>query len=325
MARGLGVIAAPGPELAARHRGTAQLLLGRHAPNDHYLGGRFYRPAHGQRTVRGLSFALGAHTVHLFEALAAAQRRVPVPARALFPRFTTRYELTALAFAQRVESAGGVNYNAESRPTARLDRRYAELYTAAQRADLAFFKRPVYAVYRRVVVEEERFSRLRERLIAANVEHFTARGCDVIVRLGRMHSAVRRAAALGGRVTTQIGAGSFFPEQVLKRKLAFGLPVCEEDRMRAYVDRLLRLLPLWEAGAALPPPGLLFALAGPALAAVRDRCEAAVVESGTLPPLRRLAHILAEASGHPKAGAALPGDPRFVLLRRLTPGADRRA
>jgi hypothetical protein len=300
-------------------KGMAQLLLGRHGPNDHYLGGRYYRTGRGRRQPRVLAFPLGGKTIHLFESLIPSQRREPVPAQRIFPKFSTRYELTAFSFARKVESAGGKSYNAESRPSAKLDRRYAELYEAAQRADLAFFKRPVYAVYLELMRAEERFGALRESLIEGNIEHFASRGNDVVARLGRMHSAIRRLAGRGIALTAQIGAGSFFPEQVLKRKLSFGLPVGEEDRMRAYIDRLLRLLPLWDAGVRLPSHGLILSLAGAELAAVRDRCEAAVEESGGLPRLRDLLGILASVTGYRPETDRPRGDPRFERLRRRRP------
>jgi hypothetical protein len=294
--------------------GTIHLLLGRHGPNDHYLGGRFRRPDRAC-SPRTLAFALSERTVHLFELIAPCQLREPVAARRMLPSYSTRYELTALAFAQKVESAGGGNYNAESRPSAGSDREYAELSDAAHRADLAFFRKPTYAGYLTLIEIEERFSFQRDDLIEANLEHFASRGHDVVARLGRVHSPVRRIARRGFTVQTQIGSGSFFPEQILKRRARLGLPVSEEDRMRGYADRLLRIVPIWEAGLKMPPHRFILSLAGEELAAVCERFEQAVFASGSLPAMRSLLAILEEVCGYrPEEGHALE-DPRFTRLR----------
>jgi len=276
--------------------GTIHLLLGRHGAVDHYLGGRYQRPDR-VRAPRPLAFPLSGRTVHLFELITPSQPREPVPARRIFPSFSTRYEVTALAFAERVEAAGGRNYNSESRPSASRDREYAALSEAALRADLAFFKRPTYGCYLDLVGVEERFTALREQLIEENLEHFASQGHDVVARLGRIHSQVRRISRRGFVTHTHIGLGSFFPEQVLKRKEVFGIPVGEDDRRRGYVDRLLRLLPIWEAGLHLPSHQSILALSGEKLAAVCERFESAVVASGALPRLRELLAILEEAAG----------------------------
>jgi hypothetical protein len=98
-------------------------------------------------------------------------------------------------------------------------------------------------------------------------------------------------------VRTEIGGGSFFPEQVLKRRAAFGLPVREEDRMRAYVDRFLRIVPSWRPGLSLPPRERLLALGGGELAAVTERFNAAAQATRGLPELRDLLAILDEVAG----------------------------
>lgn len=273
--------------------GTIQLLLGRHGPHDHYLGGRYLRPQPARRP-RILAFPLSGETVHLFESIVPSQLREPVPANRILDSFASRYGRTALAFAQRVEAAGGKNYNAESRPTPEADREYEELRDAALRADLAFFKRPVWERYHPLAEAEERFGALRESLIEANLEHFAARGSNVVARLGRVHSRARRIARRGFPVRTQIGVGVFFPEQVLKRRAVFGLAAREEDRMRAYVDRLLRLLPAWEPRLELPPRRRLLALQGERLAVVHQRFDAAAREARSLPELRDLLRILRE-------------------------------
>lgn len=275
---------------------TIQLLLGRHAGRDHYLGGRYKRPGRA-RPQCSLAFSLGEGTIHLFEHIAPSQFREPVPAVRILPRFSTRYDLTALAFARRVEAAGGRNYNAESRPTAAADREYAELWEAALRADLAFFKRPTWDAYLPLAAAEERFGALRENLIEDNVEHFASRGHDVVARLGRLHSRVRRIAGRGFVVRTRIGGGTFFPEQVLKRRALFGLEVREEDRMRGYIDRLLRIVPAWKPGLGLPPQEVLLSLRGEALAAVHERFDTAARASSSLPELRDLLRILAGEAG----------------------------
>jgi hypothetical protein len=276
--------------------GTIQLLLGRHGARDHYLGGRYRSPDHGLRP-RSLAFSLSARTIHLFERLTPSQLQVPVPPRHLFPYISTRYEVSAVAFAQRVEAAGGKSYNVESRPSGEMDQHYAELHAAAQRADLAFFKRPTYEGYLAVAEVEERFGALRESLIEASLEHFAGRGHDVVARLGRIHSRARRIARRGFAVRTRIGAGCFFPEQVLKRRAAFGLEVREEDRSRGYIDRFLRMVPSWEAGLALPPRERLLSLQGEELAAVHRRFDALARASRSLPELRDLLQVLAEVTG----------------------------
>jgi hypothetical protein len=274
--------------------GTIQLLFGRHGAKDHYLGGRYRQPGRS----RPLAFPLSARTVHLFEFITPSQLREPVPARGMFPAFATRYDLTALAFALRVEGAGGKSFNAESRTSVEEDRLYAELQTAALRADLAFFKRPAWEDYLRVAATEERFGALRQDLIEANLEHFASQGHDVVARLGRIHSRARQLARRGFALCTQIGAGSFFPEQVLKRRVMFGRPVREEDQMRAYVDRFLRIVPAWDPVSKLPSREFLLSLAGERLAAVRERFDAAARASRSLPELRDLLAILAEAADY---------------------------
>jgi hypothetical protein len=300
---------------------TIQLLLGRHGPDDHYLGGRYHPPGHARRRPGTLPFRLSARTVHLFERTVPRQRLEPVPAESIFPELASRYERTAVAFAHRIEQAGGRSYNVESRPTEELDRRYAELGDAAERADLAFFKRPTYAAYLALGRLEEELGALREDLIEANVRHFAAAGLDVVARLGRSHSRVRRLGRCGFVVRTRIGPGSFFPEQILKRRAIFGLEVCEEDRLRGYIDRLLRIVPIWSRGLKLPPHRVLLALRGEELASVRDRFEAAVHASRSLPGVRDLLAILQEVSGYrPDPGA--PEDPRFARLRASQIGRD---
>lgn len=274
-----------------------QLLLGRHGARDHYLGGRYRSPDRGRRP-RSLAFPLSERTVHLFERLTPSQLQVPVPPRHLFPRISTRYEVSATAFAQRVEAAGGKSYNVESRPSREMDRHYAELHAAAQRADLAFFKRPTWEGYLAVAGAEERFGALRESLIEANLEHFAARGHDVVARLGRIHSRARRIARRGFAVRTRIGAGCFFPEQVLKRRAIFGLEVREEDRRRGYVDRFLRIVPAWGRRTPLPSRDFLLGLRGERLAAVHQRFDAAARASRSLPELRDLLRILEEVAGY---------------------------
>jgi hypothetical protein len=275
--------------------GTIQLLLGRHGARDHYLGGRYRHPGRSRRPRR-LAFPLSERTIHLFELITPSQLREPVPVRRMLPAFATRYDLTAAAFAQKVEAAGGRSYNAESRPDEAMDRLYAELREAAVDADLAFFKRPTYDGYQPLAAAEERFSTLRESLIEANLEHFASRGHDVVARLGRVHSRARRIARRGFVVRTQTGAGVFFPEQVLKRRAAFGLEVREEDRMRGYIDRLLRIVPAWAPGLTLPPRELLLSLHGGRLAAVCAGFDAAARASRSLPELRDLLRILEETA-----------------------------
>lgn len=294
--------------------GVIQLLLGRHGPGDHYLGGRFYRPDRRPRS-RALAFALGPRTIHLFEHTTPSQRREAVPAQRIFPSFSTRYELTALAFCRAVEAAGGRSFNAESRPTAELDERYAGLYEAAQVADLAFFKRPTYSQYLALVKVDEEFSALREDLIEANVEHFASAGHDVVVRLGRIHSRVLRLGRRGFHVRTRNGPGSFFPEQILKRKAIFGLEVSEEDRLRGYADRLLRVVPIWDGRSKLPPHSFLLSLSREELESVRDRFEAAVRAARSLPAIRELLGILADAAGYQPDGDLARSDLRFQRLR----------
>jgi hypothetical protein len=294
--------------------GTIQLLLGRHGPNDHYLGGRYRRPDRARRP-RPLAFPLSARTIHLFEYITPSQLREPVPAGRILPKFTSRYDRTALQFALAIEAAGGKSYNAESRPTPESDRCYADLRDAAERADLAFFKRPTYARYLELAAVEERFSALRESLVEENLELFASAGFDVVARLGRIHSRAQRLARRGFVVRTQIGAGSFFPEQVLKRRAIFGLEVREEDRMRAYIDRLLRIVPLWSPRLKLPSHDFVLSLRDAGLAAVHERFETAVQASRSLPAGRELLSILAEVAGYrPETGRA-QGDPRFARLR----------
>jgi hypothetical protein len=271
-----------------------QLLLGRHGGGDHYLGGCYRSPGCPPRP-RSLAFPLSEKTVHLFERLTPSQLREPVPPRRLFPAFSTRYQRTAFLFAQRVEAAGGRSYNVESRPSDEVDRCYAELHEAALRADLAFFKRPTYEGYAAVTEAEERFGALRESLIESNLEHFAALGHDVVARLGRVHSRARRMARRGFAVRTRIGAGGFFPEQVLKRRAIFGLRVREEDRIRGYLDRFLRIVPAWERGLSLPPRAFLLSLRGEPLAAACQRFDAAA-RVRSLPELKELLRILQEVS-----------------------------
>lgn len=271
--------------------GTIHLLLGRHGGRDHYLGGR-YHPPDRPRRARSLAFPLSGRTVHLFERLTPSQLRVPVPARELFPVFSTRYERTAALFAHQVELAGGKSYNVESRPSPAADRLYAELHAAALRADLELFRRPTWEAYLATAEVEARFATLRESLIEESLAHFAGLGHDVVARLGRMHSRARRLARRGLTVRIRTGAGSFFPEQVLKRRVLFGLTVREEDRMRAYVDRLLRLVPAWAPRATLPPRRLLLSLRGERLAAIHERFDAAARASRSLPGLADLLRIL---------------------------------
>ncbi len=291
-----------------------QLLLGRHGPGDHYLGGRFFRPDRHRRP-RALVFPLSDRTIHLFEHSTPSQRREPVPAQRIFPSFSTRYEVTALVFSRAVEAAGGRSFNVESRPTAELDDRYAGLHEAAQVADLAFFKRPTYEQYLALVKVDEELATLREDLIEANVEHFAAAGHDVIVRLGRIHSRVQRLGRRGFHMRTRNGPGSFFPEQILKRKATFGIEVREEDRLRGYADRLLRIVPIWDGRSKLPPHGLLLALSRKELESVRDGFEAAVRASRSLPGIRELLAILAEVAGYQPDGGLALSDPRFQRFR----------
>lgn len=275
--------------------GTIQLLLGRHGPGDHYLGGRFRRRDRPRRSP-SLAFPLGPETIHLFEFLTPSQLREPVIPRRMFPNIGSRYEITAVGFAQKVEVAGGKTFNAESRPSAEMDARYAALHEAAQQADLKFFKRPLYEVFLAVSEVEEEFMTLRENLIEANLEHFASQGHNVVARLGRIHSAVRRLARRGFVVRTQTGAGSFFPEQILKRRAAFGLGIREEDRMRAYADRFLRIVPSWHRGFELPPHERLLALRGRDLESVAQRFDEAARASRSLPELRDLLAILDEVT-----------------------------
>jgi hypothetical protein len=282
--------------------GTIHLLLGRHGGRDHYLGGR-YRSPDRPRRPRSLAFPLSGRTVHLFERLNPSQLRVPVPPRDLFPLFATRYERTAALFARQVEVAGGKSYNVESRPSPAADRLYAELHAAALRADLELFRHPAWGTYLATAEVETRFGALRESLIEENLAHFAALGHDVVARLGRMHSRARRLARRGLIVRARTGAGSFFPEQVLKRRSLFGLAVREEDRMRAYVDRFLRIVPAWGPRVALPPRRFLLELRGEGLAAVHERFDAAARASRSLPELADLLRILTEAAGY-RRGAA---------------------
>jgi hypothetical protein len=274
---------------------TIQHLHGRPGAKDHDLGGRYVRRGRA-RGPRRLAFPLSDGTVHLFELITPSQLREPVPARRIFPSFSTRYDLTALLFAQQVEKQGGRNYNAESRPSAEADREYAGLQAAALDADLAFFKRPAWDRYLAVAAAEERFGALRESLIEENLGHFASEGNDVVARLGRLHSRVRRLGRRGFVVRTRIGAGPFFPEQILKRRAIFGLRTEEEDRMRGYVDRFLRIVPSWRPGFELPSRERLLALAGRELAAVHERFDALARSSRTLPELRDLLDILRKAA-----------------------------
>jgi hypothetical protein len=273
-------------------KGTAHLLLGRHGANDHYLGGRYHRAGRPARAPAWLAFPLGDRTIHLFELIVPSQRREPVPAQRIFQSFSTRYELTALFFARRVERRGGKSYNAESRPSAELDERYGELQQAALGADLAFFKKPTYERYLALAEAEASFGELRESLIEGNIEHFARGGHEVVARLGRLHSRARRLGSRGIAVAAHIGAGSFFAEQVMKRRLLFGLEVSEPDRMRAYVDRLLRLVPIWNPALQLPPRRAILALAGDDLARVHAGFEAAVAGARALPEYGDLLAIL---------------------------------
>lgn len=300
---------------------TIQLLLGRHGPEDHYLGGRYYPPDRARRRPGTLAFRLSERTIHLFERTVPRQLLEPVPAQSLFPELSSRYERTAVAFARRVEQAGGRSYNAESRPTDEVDRHYAELGDAAQRADLAFFKRPTYAAYLALALLEDELGALREDLIEANVRHFASEGLDVVARLGRSHSRVRRLGRHGFVVRTRIGPGSFFPEQVLKRRAIFGLEVREEDRMRGYVDRLLRVVPIWSRDLKLPPHRVLLSLRGEELASVRDCFEDAVHASRSLPGARDLLGILQVVAGY-RPDRGTPEDPRFARLRVPQSGRD---
>ena len=305
--------------------GNTHLLLGRHGPDDHYLGGRYCRADRPPPEPPWLAFPLSGRTIHLFELIVPAQRREPVPARRIFPSFATRYEITALFFALRVERRGGKSYNAESRPSAELDEHYGELQQAALAADLTFFKRPTYERYLALTDAEASFGALREDLVESNVEHFAAGGHDVVARLGRLHSRARRLARRGMAVTAHIGAGTFFAEQVMKRRRLFGREVAEQDRMRAYVDRLLRLVPLWEPELELPASRAVLALAGDDLARVHARFQAAVARSRTLPECRELLAILA-ASGAGRGGQEGPRRPLRAARRRAsTPAPANRA
>jgi len=196
-------------------------------------------------------------------------------------------------------SLGGKSYNAESRPSPEADQLYAELHDAALRADLDLFRRPTWEAYLATAEVEARFAALRERLIEESLAHFAALGHDVVARLGRMHSRARRLARRGLAVRVRTGAGSFFPEQVLKRRALFDLPIREEDRMRAYVDRFLRLVPAWGAnggrGPAMPPRRVLQALRGERLATVCERFDAAARASRSLPELADLLRLLEAA------------------------------
>jgi hypothetical protein len=298
---GAGVSSGRSVRPASLVAGTIHLLFGRHGARDHYLGGRYRPLGRGGRPGR-LAFALGGSTVHLFERITPSQLREPVPGGAIFPDTATRYRLSAVAFALRVEAAGGRSYNAESRPSAALDREYARLRDAALTADRTFFQRPTYAAYLALAAAEGRFGALRQDLIEANLEHFAAQGHDVVARLGRVHSRARRLARRGLVVRARIGAGSFFPEQALKRRALFGLAVREEDRRRGYVDRLLRTVPAWEAGPDLPTHRRLFSLAGEHLAAVVRHFDAAAGAARSLPTLRELRRILDEAARLPRSG-----------------------
>jgi len=275
---------------------TIQLLFGRHGARDHYLGGRYVRP--GRARPQRLAFPLSERTVHLFELITPSQLREPVPARRIFPSFSSRYDLTALVFAQQVEKRGGRSFNAESRTSVEQDREYAELQEAALSADLAFFKRPTWERYLAVAAADERFGDLRESLIEENLHCFASAGYDVVARLGRLHSRARRLRRRGFVVRTRIGAGTFLPEQILKRRSIFGLGVGEEHRMRGYVDRFLRVVPSWRPGCELPSRERLLALQGRELAAVHERFDALARASRALPELRDLLGILQEVVGH---------------------------
>lgn len=294
--------------------GTIHLLLGRHGPRDHYLGGRYKSPARG-RSSRSLAFPLTERTIHLFELITSSQLREPVPPGRIFSRISSHYDRTALAFARDVEGAGGKSYNAESRPSARMDRHYASLREEALAADLAFFKRPSFDRYLALAGIEARFGALREDLIAANLEHFASRGYDVVARLGRVHSTVRRISRSGFVVRTHIGAGSFFPEQVLKRRVLLGLDVREEDRERGYIDRFLRIVPAWEPDLGIPSHEFLLSLRGETLAAVHRRFDARARASRSLPDLRDLVRILEEDAGYRPPARISGGDPRFMRIQ----------
>src|SRR4029077_16327314 len=107
--------------------------------------------------------------------------------------------------------AGGRSYNVESRPSPEVDQRYAELHDAALQADLAFFRRPTWEVCLATAEVEERFNALRESLIEENVGHFAALGHDVVARLGRIHSRVRRLAPPRARRRAPAGPRRTFP------------------------------------------------------------------------------------------------------------------
>ncbi len=269
------------------------LILGRHGANDHYLGGRFRPAGTAGRRNRTPPFRVDRDTVHLFELVEYDQCRQPVPAQRIFPEFTTRYQLSALSFAKAIEERGGRNFNAEARPDEDLDRRYSQLCDVAKRSDHAFFKQPTCASFRDFKRDDIAFGRFREDLMISNIEHFASRGYNVVARLGRIHSRVRRLDGQGFRVTTQIGSGSFFPAQVLYRKAVLGLRVTEEDWQRSYVDQLLRTVPMW--GSALPPKKVVFSLQGDVLREVVERFESLVMETGSLPSGKDLLGILTEA------------------------------
>lgn len=282
------------------------LLLGRHAPQDHYLGGRYVAKGR-RRQPKTVPFALSPKTIHLFEMLRPSQLAEPVPPERIFDSFQTRYQLTALAFARRVAEAGGESFNAESRHEPAVDRTYRALYAAAQEADLAFFELPTRERYCELRRAELEFTALREELMRCNLRHFHLRGADVVARLGRMHSGVRLVARDGLPVAAHIGAGSFFAEQVLVRRALFSRPISAADEARAYVDRLLRMAPLWQGAGELPAPRALLRLTAKGSCALAERTEALVSEHGGLPTAEAVLALLSEAEGERQHR---PVDPR---------------
>ncbi len=286
------------------------LILGRHGADDHYLGGRFRRAGGTARKSLTIPFRMGRDTVHLFELIEPGRLRQAVPAQRIFPDFTTRYQLSALRFAKTVEERGGRNFNAEARADEALDREYSRLYDATIRSDLAFFKEPTYARFLDLSRDEVAFGRFREDLMISNIEHFTSRGHDVIARLGRVHSRVRRLDGQGLEVTTHIGSGNFFPTQVLYRKTVMGIPATAEDRQRGYVDQVVRTVPTWSPGSTLPHKEIVFSLQGDALREVVERFETLVTRQGSLPKGKELLGILNEASATASPPALTHGSSR---------------
>jgi len=273
--------------------GHIHLLLGRHGGEDHYLGGR-YRPRNRPApSALQLPFPLDGRTVHLFEFVEHGQSSEPVAAERIFPAITNRYQATALAFARRVVAGGGENRNLEGRDDPTVDARYSELYRQAQQADLLFFKRPSFEIYRQIHPAEVEFQRFREERMLENLHRFTTAGKNVVARFGRVHSRVRHLAARGHAVTAHIGAGPFYAEQALNRRLLFDLPADEEVWRRAWLDRLLRTAPHWRPDSGLPEPEQILALAGTRLDQVFTRVATAVEGGERLPEGAELRSLLA--------------------------------